>query len=143
MGRMQVILIVKQVLVLHFLSVVQVFHHINERSTWSGLNFFTPNINLVRDPRWGHGDDERYLKVAATCKHFVGYDLEKWNSTDRFHFNAMISDQDIVETYLPLFERCIRDAQVASIMCSFNSINGIPACVNQFLWKLLHGKTNT
>ncbi len=123
----------------------------------AGLNFFTPNINIFRDPRWGrgeetvgedpflgseyayalvtglqNGDDQRYLKVAATCKHYVAYDLEKWNGTDRFHFNAIVSDQDIVETHLPSFQSCIRNARVASIMCSFNEINGVPACANQF-----------
>ena len=124
----------------------------------AGLNFFTPNINIFRDPRWGRGqetpgedpyltsqyvytlinglqrgDDDRYLKIAANCKHFDAYDLENWNGTDRFHFNAIVSDQDLVETYLPPFESCIRDAGVASIMCSFNSINGVPACANKFL----------
>ena len=123
----------------------------------AGLNFFTPNINIVRDPRWGRGeetvgedpflgsqyayayvtglqvgDDERYLKVAGTCKHFIAYDLEKWNGTDRFHFNAIVSDQDIVETHLPPFEKCIRYARGASIMCSFNAINGVPGCANKF-----------
>jgi beta-glucosidase-like glycosyl hydrolase len=123
----------------------------------SGLSFFTPNINIVRDPRWGRGqetpgedpyltsqyvyalinglqrgEDDRYLKTAADCKHLDAYDLEIWNGTDRNHFNAIVSDQDLVETYLPPFETCIRDAQVASIMCSLNSINGIPACANKF-----------
>ena len=122
-----------------------------------GLNFFTPNINIVRDPRWGRGqetpgedpflasqytyamvrslqggDDERYLKVAATCKHFDAYDLENWNGVTRWYFDAKVSDQDLVETYLPPFESCIRDARAASIMCSFNAINGIPACANRF-----------
>lgn len=54
------------------------------------------------------------------------------NGTNRFHFNAVISDQDIVETHLPSFEKCIRDAHGASIMCSFNAINGIPACAKNF-----------
>jgi beta-D-xylosidase 4 len=124
----------------------------------TGLNFFTPNINIFRDPRWGRGqetpgedpyltsnyaytyvnglqvgDDERYLKVAATCKHYNAYDLEGWNRTDRTHFNAIVSDQDLVETYLPPFESCIRDARAASIMCSYNSINGIPGCAHKFL----------
>ncbi|CAF0991145.1 unnamed protein product [Adineta ricciae] len=124
----------------------------------AGLTFFTPNINIFRDPRWGRGqetpgedpfltsqyvyaliqglqrgDDERYLKIAANCKHFEAYDLENWNGTDRHHFNAIVSDQDLVETYLPPFKSCIQDAQVASIMCSYNSINGIPACAHQFL----------
>ena len=123
----------------------------------AGLNFFTPNINIFRDPRWGRGEetvgedpflgsqyvyayvtgfqqgtDARYLKAAANCKHYAVYDLENWNGTDRFHFNAKISDQDIVETQLPTFESCIRDAHAASIMCSFNEINGVPACANDF-----------
>ena len=127
-----------------------------------GLNFFTPNINIVRDPRWGRGaetvgedpflgsqyvyayvtglqggGDERYLKVAANCKHYVVYDLERWNGTDRFHFNAKISDQDIVETQLPTFESCIRYARGASIMCSFNEINGVPACANEFFLQII------
>lgn len=124
----------------------------------AGLTFFTPNINIFRDPRWGrgqetpgedpfltseyayalvnslqHGEDDRYLKMAATCKHHTAYDLENWNGTDRNHFNAHVTDQDLVETYLPPFETCIRDARVASIMCSLNAINGIPSCANRFL----------
>ena len=124
----------------------------------AGLNFFTPNINIVRDPRWGRGqetpgedpfltsqyvyeyinglqrgEDDRYLKVAADCKHYAAYDLEHWNGTDRRQFDARVSDQDLIETYLAPFETCIRDAKVASIMCSFNAVNGIPACANRFL----------
>jgi beta-D-xylosidase 4 len=124
----------------------------------AGLVFFTPNINIFRDPRWGRGqetpgedpfltssyvyalinglqrgNDERYLKIAADCKHYAAYDLENWYGTDRFHFNARVADQDLFETFLPPFETCIRDAKVASIMCSFNSINDIPACGHQFL----------
>ncbi|CAF0928516.1 unnamed protein product [Rotaria sordida] len=128
----------------------------------AGLVFLSPNINIFRDPRWGRGqetpgedpfltsqyvyeyvnglqrgEDERYLKVAANCKHYAAYDLENWNGTDRFHFDARVSDQDLIETYLPPFETCIHDAKVASIMCSYNSINGIPACANQFLIKTI------
>ena len=128
----------------------------------AGLVFFTPNINIFRDPRWGRGqetpgedpfltsryvyalinglqrgDDERYLKIAADCKHYAVYDLEHWNDTDRVQFNAVVSDQDLLETYLPPFETCIRDAKVASIMCSYNAVNGIPSCANQFLLQTL------
>ena len=124
----------------------------------AGLSYFTPNINIFRDPRWGRGqetpgedpflasqyvyalvnglqrgEDERYLKIAANCKHFDAYDLEGWHGIDRFHFNALVTDQDLVETFLPSFESCIRDARGASIMASFNSINGIPSCANPFL----------
>jgi beta-D-xylosidase 4 len=123
-----------------------------------GLNFFTPNINIVRDPRWGRGqetpgedpfltsqyayamvrglqegEDKRYLKIAANCKHYTAYDLEHWNRADRRRFDAKVSDQDLVETFLPPFETCIRDSHGASIMCSFNSINGIPLCAHQLL----------
>ena len=123
-----------------------------------GLDFFTPNINIFRDPRWGRGqetpgedpfltseyvyalvdglqrgDDERYLKIAADCKHYAAYDLENSNGTNRINFDAIVTDQDLVETYLAPFETCIRDAKVASIMCSYNSINGIPACAHRFL----------
>jgi beta-D-xylosidase 4 len=124
----------------------------------AGLVFFTPNINIFRDPRWGRGqetpgedpfltsqyvyalieglqrgEDERYLKIAADCKHYAAYDLENWGGTDRFHFNAVVSDQDLIETYLPPFETCIRDAKVASIMCSYNAVNGVPSCGNAFI----------
>jgi beta-D-xylosidase 4 len=124
----------------------------------AGLEFFTPNINIFRDPRWGRGqetpgedpfltsqyvyalinglqrgDDERYLKIAADCKHYAAYDLERWNGTDRTQFDARVSDQDLLETYLPPFESCVRDAKVASIMCSLNAVNGIPSCANKFL----------
>ena len=124
----------------------------------AGLVFFTPNINIFRDPRWGrgqetpgedtfltsqyvyalinglqNGDDERYLKIAADCKHYAAYDLEGWNGTGRTQFNAIVSDQDLIETYLAPFETCIRDAKVASIMCSYNAVNGIPSCAHQFL----------
>ncbi len=123
----------------------------------ASLTYYTPNINMFRDPRWGrgqetpgedpfltsqyvytlinglqNGDDERYLKIGATCKHFDAYDLEEWHGIDRHHFNAKVKDQDLVETYLPPFETCIRDAHVSGIMCSYNMINGIPACANRF-----------
>ncbi|CAF4632053.1 unnamed protein product, partial [Rotaria magnacalcarata] len=80
-----------------------------------------------------NGDDERYLKTAAVCKHYDAYDLEEWQGVDRHHFNAIVNDQDLVETYLSPFESCIRDAHAASIMCSYNMINGVPGCANRFL----------
>ena len=128
----------------------------------AGLTFFTPMLNIFRDPRWGRGqetpgedpylsaeyafamvlglqigEDERYLKIATNCKAYNAYDLENWNGTDRFHFDAIVNDQDLVETYLPPFERCVRDAHATSVMCSYNSINGIPTCANQFELEIL------
>ena len=79
-------------------------------------------------------------------------DLDDWNGTDRFHFNAIISPQDLVEvtcaiaeshlcaynsyslqTYLPGLEACVKEGNVASIMCGFNAVNGVPNCANKFL----------
>jgi beta-D-xylosidase 4 len=124
----------------------------------AGLVFFTPNINIFRDPRWGRGQetpgedpfltsqyvyeminglqrgaDDRYLKIVANCKHYIAYDLGNWNGTKAVYFNAIVSDQDLTETFLPPFESCILDAKAASIMCSYNSVNGIPSCANRFL----------
>lgn len=124
----------------------------------AGLNYFTPNINPFRDPRWGRGqetpgedsyhisqyvfnlidgiqggiDPQPYFKTVADCKHFVAYDLEDWEGIDRFTFDAQVSNQDLSEYYLPSFQSCVRDAKAGSVMCSYNSVNGIPACANSY-----------
>ncbi|KAJ3563996.1 hypothetical protein NP233_g8584 [Leucocoprinus birnbaumii] len=125
----------------------------------AGLDFWTPNINPFRDPRWGRGqetpgedpfltsqyvlnlidglqggiDPHPYYKVAADCKHYAAYDLENWEGINRSDFDAQVSLQDLSEYYLPSFQSCVRDAKVASVMCSFNSVNGIPSCANSYL----------
>ena len=124
----------------------------------AGLDFWTPNINIFRDPRWGRGqetpgedtylsseyvyylirgyqegEDSRYYKIVADCKHYAGYDIEDWHGNERYGYNAIISMQDLVETYLPSFKSCLKDAHVGSAMCSYNAVNGIPACANGFL----------
>lgn len=128
----------------------------------AGLDFWTPNINPFKDPRWGRGLEtpgedpyriskyvEALLKgmewagqdpdvagtrqVLATCKHYAAYDLEHWKDTVRYSFDAVVSIQDLVEYYLPPFKQCARDSNVASIMCSYNSVNGTPACANEYL----------
>lgn len=85
------------------------------------MDFWTPNINPYKDPRWGRGQetpgedpfhlssyvhalinglqggyDPKYKRIVATCKHFVGYDLENWNGNHRYQFDAQISQQDMV-----------------------------------------------
>jgi len=125
----------------------------------AGLDFWTPNINIFRDPRWGRGQetpgedtflsseyvyylingyqkgesDQKYYKIVADCKHYAGYDIENWGGNDRYGYNAIISEQDLVETYLPSFKSCLKDAQVGSAMCSYNAVNGVPACANGML----------
>ncbi len=121
------------------------------------LDFWTPNINPFRDPRWGRGHEtpgedalrnSRFAaafvrgmqgnssatyRVIATCKHYAAYDLEDFGSTTRFNFDAKVSLQDLAEYYLPPFRQCARDAKVGSVMCSYNAVNGVPACADSYL----------
>lgn len=124
----------------------------------TGQAFWAPDVNLFRDPRWGRGqevpgedpyltgeyvahyssglqeiDADRYLKVVSTCKHFSAYDMENWNGSNRFSFNAVVDERDLVEYYWIPFRSCIERAHVQSIMCSYNAVNGIPSCANSIL----------
>ncbi|KAF2738056.1 beta-xylosidase [Polyplosphaeria fusca] len=120
------------------------------------VDFWTPNINPYKDPRWGRGSEtpgedalrlKGYVKsllsglegnatqrrIIATCKHYAGNDLEDWKGTNRHNFDAKITQQDLAEYYLQPFQQCARDSKVGSFMCSYNSVNGVPACANTFL----------
>ncbi|RYO66335.1 putative exo-1,4-beta-xylosidase [Alternaria tenuissima] len=120
------------------------------------VDFWTPDINPFRDPRWGRGSetpgedilrikgytksllaglegDQAQRKIIATCKHYVGYDMEAWGGTDRHHFDAKISMQDLAEYYMPPFQQCARDSKVGSFMCSYNAVNGVPTCADTYV----------
>jgi len=123
---------------------------------FSGLTFWSPNINIFRDPRWGRGqetfgedpylsarlgveftrglqgEDARFLKLVATPKHYA---VHSGPEQDRHHFNAQISDHDLEDTYLPAFRASIVEAHAASIMCAYNAIDGKPACASDMLLK--------
>ncbi|XP_011041424.1 PREDICTED: probable beta-D-xylosidase 2 [Populus euphratica] len=125
----------------------------------AGLTYWSPNVNIFRDPRWGRGQetpgedpvvvgkyaasyvrglqgsDGNRLKVAACCKHFTAYDLDNWNGVDRFHFNAKVSKQDMEDTFDVPFRMCVKEGKVASVMCSYNQVNGIPTCADPNLLK--------
>ncbi|XP_017627782.2 probable beta-D-xylosidase 2 [Gossypium arboreum] len=125
----------------------------------AGLTYWSPNVNIFRDPRWGRGQETPgedpvlagtyaasyvkglqgnngdRLKVAACCKHFTAYDLDNWNGVDRFHFNAKVSKQDIEDTFDVPFKMCVQDGNVASVMCSYNQVNGVPTCADPNLLK--------
>ncbi|KAI4294014.1 glycoside hydrolase family 3 protein [Schizophyllum commune Loenen D] len=126
----------------------------------AGLDYWTPNINPFKDPRWGRGAETpgedplhaaRYvrtlveglqggidppsLKVAADCKHWAAYDLEDWGGVARYAFDAVVSAQDLAEYYAPPFKSCVRDARAASVMCSYNAVNGVPVCASPYLLK--------
>jgi xylan 1,4-beta-xylosidase len=80
-----------------------------------------------------NGANGQYLKIIADCKHYAAYDLENWEGNSRMAFNAIVSTQDLAEYYSPSFQSCVRDAQVASIMCSYNAVNGVPSCASEYL----------
>ncbi|CAH9074703.1 unnamed protein product [Cuscuta epithymum] len=122
----------------------------------AGLTYWSPNMNIFRDPRWGRGQEvpgedptltgkyaaafvsglqqtdeaggAEKLKVAACCKHYTAYDLDDWKGFQRYNFNSVVTKQDMADTYQPPFEYCIREGKVASVMCSYNKVNGKPVC---------------
>ncbi|KAK4236495.1 putative exo-1,4-beta-xylosidase bxlB [Achaetomium macrosporum] len=123
---------------------------------FSGMDYWTPNVNPFKDPRWGRGSEtpgedvlrvKRYAasmirglegpgperRVVATCKHYAANDFEDWNGATRHNFNAVITPQDLAEYYLAPFQQCARDSRVGSIMCAYNAVNGVPACANAYL----------
>ena len=124
------------------------------REIYAGLTFWSPNINIFRDPRWGRGqetygedpyltarmgvafvrglqgDDPHYLKVVATPKHFA---VHSGPEPERHHFDARVDERDLRETYLPAFEACVREAKAASVMGAYNRTNGEPCCASPTL----------
>ncbi|KAJ4825741.1 hypothetical protein Tsubulata_039088 [Turnera subulata] len=109
----------------------------------AGLTNWSPNINVVRDPRWGRaietpGEDPlvvgKYaancVKVSSCCKHYAAYDVDNWKGVERYSFDARVAEQDMVETFLRPFEMCVKEGDVSSIMCSYNRVDGIPACAD-------------
>ncbi|TBN05450.1 glucan 1,4-alpha-glucosidase [Hyunsoonleella flava] len=129
-----------------------------KRGIYQGLTYWTPNINIFRDPRWGRGmetygedpylagelavrfikglqgDDPNYLKLVATAKHFA---VHSGPEIDRHRFNAEPSAQDFLNTYSPHFEKVVKEAKVYSIMCAYNSYFGEPCCGSKKLSSLL------
>ncbi|KAL6962665.1 putative beta-D-xylosidase 7 [Sarracenia purpurea var. burkii] len=71
-----------------------------------------------------------HLQASACCKHFTAYDLENWGGNNRFTFNAIVSKQDLADTYQPPFQSCVEEGRVSGIMCAYNQVNGIPNCAN-------------
>ena len=128
--------------------------HNGDSKWWYGLTYWTPNVNIFRDPRWGRGqetygedpfltseigiefvkgiqgDDPNYMLAMACAKHYA---VHSGPEADRHSFDAVISDRDLFETYLPQFERVVREGKVAGVMGSYNAIDGVPACANSFL----------
>eukprot|EP00662_Eupelagonemidae_sp_cell21_P042124 gene42124-66389_t len=134
----------------------------------NALWLWAPDINLFRDPRWGrgqevtgedpllngeyamrwirafqHGAGPEYaqLKALPAAKHAFDYDLEKWGGADRSSFNAVVGMRDQVEYYWPSWRAAASGGGVASVMCSYNAVNGVPSCANGlFLNDVMRGE---
>ena len=126
----------------------------NQHARYQGLTFWSPNINIFRDPRWGRGqetygedpyltarlgvefvkglqgNDPRYFKVIATPKHYA---VHSGPEPERHSFDAKAYERDLRETYLPAFRATITEAKAYSIMCAYNRTNGEPCCSNKNL----------
>jgi beta-glucosidase len=124
------------------------------RNRFYGLTFWSPNINIFRDPRWGRGqetygedpyltarvgvefvkglqgNDPKYLKVVSTPKHYA---VHSGPEPERHRFDAAAAERELRETYLPAFRATITEAHAASIMCAYNRTNGEPCCANKHL----------
>jgi beta-glucosidase len=119
-----------------------------------GVNFYSPNINIFRDPRWGRGqetygedpfltaeigvafvrglqgDDLDHPKALGCAKHYA---VHSGPEKERHHFNAQPSERDLYDTYLPAFEALVKDAKVGSVMGAYSALNGVPCCADPFL----------
>ena len=125
-----------------------------EYGRYTGLTFWTPNINIFRDPRWGRGmetygedpfltgrmgvavvkglqgNDPRYFKSLACAKHYAVHSGPEWN---RHEYDARVSARDLHETYLPAFKRLVEEGNVQQVMCAYNRFDGAPCCGNKIL----------
>ena len=120
-----------------------------DHSRYIGLTYWTPNINIFRDPRWGRGqetygedpfltasmakafvvglqgNDPKYLKAAACAKHYA---IHSGPEPSRHVFDVNVSDHDLWDTYLPAFKELVVNAKVAGVMCAYNAYAGQPCC---------------
>jgi beta-glucosidase len=121
---------------------------------FQGLDFWAPNVNIFRDPRWGRGqetygedpfltarlgvafvtglqgDDPKYYRAISTPKHYA---VHSGPESTRHKADVKVSKHDELDTYLPAFRATVTEGKAGSVMCAYNSINGQPACVNEFL----------
>ncbi|THF96881.1 hypothetical protein TEA_021291 [Camellia sinensis var. sinensis] len=81
----------------------------------------------------GGGGGDGGLMVSACCKHFIAYDLENWGNFTSFGFNAMVTRQDLEDTYQPPFQSCVEEGRASCLMCAYNQVNGVPSCAHRNL----------
>lgn len=121
---------------------------------FEGLDFWSPNVNIFRDPRWGRGqetygedpfltarmavafvtgmqgDDPHYYRAISTPKHYA---VHSGPEPTRHFADVDVSKHDMVDTYLPAFRAAVTEGHAGSVMCAYNAVNGQPACANEFL----------
>ncbi|KAI3895097.1 hypothetical protein MKW92_048081 [Papaver armeniacum] len=86
-------------------------------------------------------DNKHILQASACCKHFTAYDLDNWNGSTRYNFDAHVSLQDLADTYQPPFKSCIEEGKASGVMCAYNRVNGVPSCADfNFLSNTIRGK---
>ena len=131
-----------------------VSQHDGDSARYYGLTFWSPNLNVFRDPRWGRGqetygedpfltarlgvafirglqgDDPKYVKAMACAKHFA---VHSGPEATRHTFDVAPSERDFYETYLPQFEAAVREGHVGTVMGAYNSVYGMPACASPLL----------
>ncbi|MBI5009881.1 MAG: fibronectin type III-like domain-contianing protein [Bacteroidia bacterium] len=137
------------------------FQRRGKRGIYQGLTYWSPNINIFRDPRWGRGhetygedpyltgrmgmqfvkglqgDDPKYLKTVATAKHYA---VHSGPESTRHSFNALVSEVDLRETYLPAFRTLIVDGGAWSVMGAYNQFRGYPCTANPILFGILRNE---
>ncbi|MGA2598710.1 MAG: glycoside hydrolase family 3 C-terminal domain-containing protein [Bryobacteraceae bacterium] len=125
-----------------------------KHNIYQGITFWTPNINIFRDPRWGRGmetygedpyltgrmavafikglqgDDPKYLKTIATAKHYA---VHSGPESERHTFDVKVDERDLRDTYLPQFEAAVKEGGARSVMCAYNAVDGLPACASPML----------
>eukprot|EP00316_Scyphosphaera_apsteinii_P008097 CAMPEP_0119344274 /NCGR_PEP_ID=MMETSP1333-20130426/106888_1 /TAXON_ID=418940 /ORGANISM="Scyphosphaera apsteinii, Strain RCC1455" /LENGTH=841 /DNA_ID=CAMNT_0007356709 /DNA_START=446 /DNA_END=2971 /DNA_ORIENTATION=+ len=149
-------------------------HGATEAGTWSGrphagLDCWSPNINIARDPRWGRnqevpsedptlngvfgamytqglqrnmGVDPKRLQAVVTLKHWDAYTLEDADGFTRHNFDAQVDAYTLSDTYLPAWHTSVVEGGARGVMCSYNALNGVPACANKMLDQILRSKWN-
>ncbi len=137
------------------------YSSLGDRDIYKGLTYWSPNVNIFRDPRWGRGHetygedpyltgelgkayvqglqgDGEYLAAAACAKHFA---VHSGPEALRHEFDANVSKKDLYETYLPAFEKLVKEAEVEAVMGAYNRTNGEPCCGSEMLMKdILRGE---
>src|SRR6185503_17583908 len=132
----------------------QEFDRKGDHARYKGLTFWSPNINIFRDPRWGRGQETygedpyltarmgvqfvkglqgnsaKYFKVIATPKHYA---VHSGPEPERHRFDAVTDERDLYDTYLPAFEACVKEEGAYSVMCAYNRYLGQPCCAHDTL----------